>query len=131
MGALILIYSRQNCLRNFGEKGEARHLSCSLSLQTVDVRRCFDVVEMRGTFACATYPINSRWLLFTLREICKQIFSICKSPYYYQIKKHPCGCFFIWWRCGDLHPGLERFIKTFYILILFLVFVSVMVKGNL
>lgn len=22
-----------------------------------------------------------------------------------------------WWRCGDLHPGLERFCKTFYILI--------------
>jgi len=22
-----------------------------------------------------------------------------------------------WWRCGDLHPGLERLHKTFYILI--------------
>lgn len=24
---------------------------------------------------------------------------------------------FLWWRCGELHSGLARFVKVFYILI--------------
>ena len=44
--------------------------------------------------------------------------SIAKKPD--KIRLFRAGIFFVhlrWWRCGDLHPGLERFYKTFYILI--------------
>ena len=35
-----------------------------------------------------------------------------------------------WWRRRDLHSGLIRFIKVFYILIRQLVFVAVLVNGD-
>ena len=44
------------------------------------------------------------------------------------------GIFFVhlrWWRCGDLHSGLERFDKTFYILIRRLNLETVTVVGDL
>ena len=42
----------------------------------------------KGTFACATYPINSGCPLFTLTgNLLMQIFSIFKSPFSFRNKK--------------------------------------------